>query len=206
MRARRTSCTARVANGASKECASPGKCSICFATRLVRTAFQPTEDFNRGDNEGVGYFEVNQRRGLRWSAATAFLKPALRRPNLTLWTGAQALTAVVPKVVASAGLDVRHEGTVKTLHAGREMILAAGAVNSPHLLQLSGIGDPALLGQHGIPVAHALPLVGENLQDHLQLRMIFKVDGPADPQHTRQHRSSVRPAWASNTRCSGVAR
>ena len=135
-----------------------------------------SEDFNRGDNEGVGYFEVNQKRGRRWSVARAFLRPALKRPNLTLWTGAHANRLLIEgnRVV---GLELRHEGAIKTVRAGREVILSAGAVNSPHLLQLSGIGDPGLLAAHGVPVMHALPGVGENLQDHLQLRLIFQVSG-----------------------------
>ncbi|HWA18365.1 MAG TPA: GMC family oxidoreductase N-terminal domain-containing protein [Devosia sp.] len=135
-----------------------------------------TADFNRGDNEGVGYFEVNQQRGRRWSAATGFLKPALRRPNLRLWTHAFARRLVV-EGTRVAGIEVSHEGEIKILRAGREIILAAGAVNSPHLLQLSGIGAPKLLQRHGIAVTHSAPGVGENLQDHLQLRMIFKVSG-----------------------------
>ncbi len=135
-----------------------------------------TPDFNRGDNEGTGYFEVNQRRGRRWSTARAFLKPALARPNLTVWTDAQAERLVI-EGGRVAGLTLRHGGEPKTIRAGREVILAAGAVNSPHLLQLSGIGDPALLAAHGIATAHALSGVGENLQDHLQLRMIFEVTG-----------------------------
>jgi choline dehydrogenase len=135
-----------------------------------------TDDFNRGSNEGTGYFEVNQRRGTRWSAARGFLKPALGRKNLTVWTDAQVtqLTVEGGKVT---GLMIRHQGETKTLRAGREVILAAGAVNSPHLLQLSGIGDPELLSAHGISPVHVLPGVGENLQDHLQLRMIFSVEG-----------------------------
>ena len=135
-----------------------------------------TDDFNRGDNEGVGYFQVNQRRGRRWSTASAFLKPALKHPNLTLWTGAQA-TRLLIEDGRVTGLEVRHEGAIKTVCAGREVILSAGAVNSPHLLQLSGIGDPALLNAHNISVRHALPGVGENLQDHLQLRLVFGVSG-----------------------------
>jgi choline dehydrogenase-like flavoprotein len=136
----------------------------------------PTEDFNRGDNEGTGYFEVNQRRGRRWSAATAFLKPALSRSNLTLWKGARALRLVVEgkRVV---GIDVDHLGATKRIRAGREVILASGAVHSPQLLQVSGIGDPEHLRAHGIVVVQALPGIGQNLQDHLQLRMIFKVNG-----------------------------
>jgi choline dehydrogenase len=136
----------------------------------------PVDDFNRGDNEGVGYFEVNQRRGTRWSAARGFLKPALKRPNLTLWTQAQALRLVI-EGRRVAGIEVLHEGSRKVVRAGREVILSAGAVNSPHLLQLSGIGDPELLAAKGITPVHALPQVVENLQDHLQLRMIFGIDG-----------------------------
>ncbi len=110
------------------------------------------------------------------SAASAFLKPALKRPNLTLWTGAQATRLLVDEGSVT-GLELRRNGAPQTVRAGREVILSAGAVNSPHLLQLSGIGDPALLAAHGIPLVHALPAVGENLQDHLQLRMIFEVAG-----------------------------
>jgi choline dehydrogenase-like flavoprotein len=147
-----------------------------FRQAAAEHGIPATDDFNRGDNEGTGYFEVNQRRGRRWSAATGFLKPVLKRPNLTLWTGAQAMRLVVDagRVV---GVEVRHQGAIKTVRAGREVVLAAGSVNSPHLLQLSGIGDLSLLASHGIAIAHALPGVGENLQDHLQLRMIYKISG-----------------------------
>jgi choline dehydrogenase-like flavoprotein len=147
-----------------------------FRDAAVEQGIPATKDFNRGDNEGVGYFEVNQQRGRRWSAASAFLKPALKRPNLTLWTKASARRLILDGRRVT-GIEIEHEGQVKIVRAGREVILSAGAVNSPHLLQLSGIADPDLLGAHGIPVAHALPGVGENLQDHLQLRMIFKVAG-----------------------------
>ena len=147
-----------------------------FREAAIEQGIPASDDFNGGDNEGVGYFEVNQRSGLRWSTASAFLKPALRRPILTLWTGAQALR-LRSDGRRITGIEVRHEGRIKTLPAGREIVLSAGAVNSPHLLQLSGIGDPDLLSAHGIPVAHALSAVGEDLQDHLQLRMIFKVSG-----------------------------
>lgn len=147
-----------------------------FREAASEKGIPPTDDFNRGDNEGTGYFEVNQHRGRRWSAATAFLKPALARSNLTLWKGARVLRLVVEgkRVV---GVDVDHAGGTKRIRAGREVILASGAVHSPHLLQLSGIGDPEHLAKHGIAVVQALPGVGQNLQDHLQLRMIFKVHG-----------------------------
>ncbi len=147
-----------------------------FRAAAIETGIPSTDDFNRGDNEGVGYFEVNQRRGRRWSTARGFLKPALGRPNLTLWNGAQA-TRLIIENGRVAGLELSHEGKIKSVRAGREVILSAGAVNSPHLLQLSGIGAPTLLAAHRIPVIHALPGVGENLQDHLQLRLIFKVRG-----------------------------
>jgi choline dehydrogenase len=147
-----------------------------FRAAAGEFGIKPSDDFNRGDNEGVGYFEVNQRKGVRWSTARAFLKPALSRKNLTLWTGAQALRLLVEGGRVT-GLTVQVRGQTRTVRAGREVILAAGAVNSPHLLQLSGIGDPSLLQSHGIAPVHALPGVGENLQDHLQLRMIFGIDG-----------------------------
>jgi choline dehydrogenase len=147
-----------------------------FQKAAAEQGIPPVADFNRGDNEGTGYFEVNQRRGRRWSTARGFLKPALGRPNLTLWTNAQA-TRLVFDGTRVSGIEVEHEGQRKIVRAGREVILAAGAVNSPHLLQLSGVGAPGLLSGYGIDVRHALPAVGENLQDHLQLRMIFQVAG-----------------------------
>ena len=117
-----------------------------FQQAAAEHGIPPTADFNRGDNEGTGYFEVNQRRGVRWSAARAFLKPALGRSNLTLWTDAQA-TRLLIEDGRVTGLELRHRGRAKIVRAGREVILAAGAINSPHLLQLSGIGDPTLLGR-----------------------------------------------------------
>jgi choline dehydrogenase len=147
-----------------------------FQDAAAENGIPPTPDFNRGDNEGTSYFEVNQRKGVRLSTARAFLKPAIGRRNLTLWTRAQASRLLVEGTRA-AGVELSHLGQTKTVRAGREVILAAGAINSPHLLQLSGIGDPALLADHGIAVVHAAPGVGENLQDHLQLRMVFQVTG-----------------------------
>ena len=133
-------------------------------------------DFNQGDNEGSSYFEINQRRGRRWSAATAFLKPILKRPNLHLATGAH-VERILFDGRRATGLrylqhDVSHEA-----RAAREIILAAGAIGSPQLLELSGVGDPDRLMTIGASVVHALPGVGENLQDHLQLRAIFGVTG-----------------------------
>jgi choline dehydrogenase len=134
------------------------------------------DDFNRGDNEGSDYFEVNQRRGLRVSAAKAFLKPVLKRKNLRLVTGAQARRLIL-EGRRVGGLEYFGEGRAATARARREVVLTAGAIGTPHLLELSGIGRPDALERIGQPVLHALAGVGENLQDHLQLRTIFKIGG-----------------------------
>ena len=133
-------------------------------------------DFNRGDNEGSAYFEVNQRRGRRWSAATAFLKPILKRPNLHLKTGAH-VERVLFEGRRATGLRYAHDGVSREARAKGEVILAAGAIGSPQLLELSGVGAPDRLQAIGASIVHALPGVGENLQDHLQLRAIFGVEG-----------------------------
>jgi choline dehydrogenase len=134
------------------------------------------DDFNRGDNEGSDYFEVNQRRGLRVSAAKAFLKPVLSRKNLRLVTGATARRLLLENRRVS-GLEYSLGGKVVSALARRETVLAAGAIGTPHLLELSGIGRPDALARIGSPVLHPLLGVGENLQDHLQLRTIFKIEG-----------------------------
>jgi choline dehydrogenase len=136
-------------------------------------------EFNRGDNFGNAYFQMNQRRGVRWSATKAFLRPVLKRPNLTVRTAALAERVVLETrdgVSRATGVVVRLAGAgVETLRARREVLLAAGSINSPQLLQLSGIGPAALLREHGIDVAADLPGVGANLHDHLQIRSIYKV-------------------------------
>jgi choline dehydrogenase len=131
------------------------------------------DDFNRGDNEGVSRFEVNQKNGVRWSAAKAFLRSAMKRPNLTVLTGAltKKLRLEGRRVT---GVEFFQGNEEVYAAARRETILSAGSIGSPQILQLSGIGPGALLQQQGIPLVHDLP-VGENLQDHLQLRMAFKV-------------------------------
>jgi choline dehydrogenase-like flavoprotein len=134
------------------------------------------DDFNTGDNEGSSYFQVNQKRGRRWSAARGFLAPALARANLRLETGVHVERVVIADGRA-VGVAFSQGGEPCTAQAAGEVILAAGAVASPHLLELSGIGDGARLRALGLPVAHHSPGVGENLQDHLQLRPIYKVEG-----------------------------
>ncbi len=145
-----------------------------FRDAAVEAGIAKVEDFNRGDNSGSSRFEVNQRRGVRVSASKAFLRPAMARGNLSVLTNAQVkkLRLDGRKVL---GVEFVHGNEEVFAEARRDTILSAGAINSPQILQLSGIGPGALLKQHGIPVVHDLPGVGENLQDHLQLRMAFKV-------------------------------
>ncbi|HEY1092821.1 MAG TPA: GMC family oxidoreductase, partial [Burkholderiaceae bacterium] len=154
-----------------------------FAAAATQAGIPATEDFNRGNNEGVGYFEVNQRRGLRWNTAKAFLRPTcLGRPNFELWTGAQVGRLLFERVdgaLRCVGALVHTPHGVETvrLKEGGEMLLAAGAIGSPQLLQVSGIGPAVHLQAHGIAVEHDLSGVGANLQDHLQIRAVFKVQG-----------------------------
>jgi choline dehydrogenase len=128
------------------------------------------------DDDGVGYFSVTQRNGFRWSAVNAFLKPALKRPNLSVITGAH-VQRVVFEGRRAVGVEYLQNNARKIARASGSVILAAGAIGSPHLLEISGIGDAPRLQKLGVPVVHHAPGVGENLQDHLQLRCIFKVSG-----------------------------
>ena len=136
----------------------------------------PRADFNDGSNEGSGLFEVNQRRGIRWNTGKGFLRPALKRPNLRLVTEALADTLICEgrRVV---GIRYRRGNRVHEARADAEVLLSAGAINSPKLLEQSGIGRPELLQDLGVDVVHESPNVGENLQDHLQIRTVFKVAG-----------------------------
>lgn len=133
-------------------------------------------DFNTGDNAGVGAFHVNQKGGFRWSAARAFLKPALKRPNLRLETGVLVET-VLFEGQRAVGVRFRQGGRTVEARTRGEVILSAGAVGSPRILQLSGVGPAAHLAEHGVSVVHDAPGVGANLQDHLQQRAIYKVSG-----------------------------
>ncbi|MEQ5840390.1 choline dehydrogenase [Paraburkholderia acidicola] len=147
-----------------------------FAQAAQQTGIPVTDDFNRGDNTGVGYFDVNQKRGIRWNASKAYLRAASTRPNLTIITGA-VTQRVVFEGKRCVGVEYRGNGTDYLAKARCEVVLSSGSVNSPHLLELSGVGDGTRLQGLGIDVVHDLRGVGENLQDHLQLRMAFKVDG-----------------------------
>ncbi|MDP4063325.1 Alcohol dehydrogenase [acceptor] [Rhodobacteraceae bacterium IMCC1933] len=151
-----------------------------FADAAEQTGIEKIDDFNGGDNAGVGYFDVNQRSGWRWSSSKAFLRPARGRPNLTIWTEAQAQKLTWSTAdngqPRCTGLSLSRAGQTVQVKANREVILSAGAINSPQILQLSGIGPADLLQSHVIEVIRDAP-VGENLQDHLQIRAVFKVNG-----------------------------
>jgi choline dehydrogenase len=146
-----------------------------FADACQAAGIPKTDDFNRGDNLGVSYFRVNQRNGWRWNTARGFLKPAKGRKNLTILTHAQAESLILQDRRAT-GVRFRQKGQPREARARAEVILAAGAIGSPHLMQLSGIGPGQHLQDHAIPVIHDLPGVGANLQDHLQLRCAYKVE------------------------------
>ncbi|MBM1691456.1 GMC family oxidoreductase [Sulfitobacter geojensis] len=152
-----------------------------FSDAAAQTGIKKTDDFNGGDNAGVGYFDVNQRSGWRWNTSKAFLRPAKKRENLKIWTEAQVekltLETAADGKLRCVGVKVHRKGRSIDLRAAREVVLSAGAINSPQILQLSGIGPAALLKEHGIDVVLDQPYVGENLQDHLQIRAVFKVKG-----------------------------
>ena len=142
----------------------------------VAAGIPETTDFNRGDNEGVAYFKVNQRSGWRLNTATAFLRPVRRRDHLQIVTHAHA-ERIVFDGGRAAGVRYRRHGQPAEAQARAEVILCAGAVGSPQILQLSGIGPGDLLRKHGIEVVRDVPEIGANLQDHLQIRCAYKVRG-----------------------------
>ena len=157
----------------------------------AQVGIAPIAEFNRGDNSGSAYFHVNQRRGRRWSMADAFLHPVAHRPNLIVYTQTQALQLLMDDQVDETqrhgawttathrvtGLRVLKDGQLIDVKARREVVLSAGAIGSPQLMQASGLGPAGLLSQHHVPVAVDLPGVGENLQDHLQLRTVYRIQG-----------------------------
>ncbi len=143
----------------------------------------PNDDFNGAKQEGVGYYQLTTHRGFRCSTAAAYLRPARGRANLVVATDAEA-TRILLDGRRATGVAYRRGGRDLTVAARREVIVAAGALRSPQLLQLSGIGPPSVLQTFGVPVTHALPGVGENLQDHLQARVIFRCTKPITTNDT----------------------
>ena len=155
------------------------------------------DDFNGATQDGVGYYQLFTRAGMRCSSATAYLRPAQKRSNLRVETHAHA-TAVTFDGTRATGVVYRQHGLVKQAHAAREVILAAGALQTPQLLQLSGVGPAALLQNIGMPVVKDLPGVGENLQDHLQFRLMYKVSSPIttnDQLRTLSGRLGIGLRW-----------
>ena len=153
-----------------------------FAQAAQQAGIPHSSDFNRGDNEGVGYFQVNQKNGWRWNTAKAFLRPTCeRRPNFTMWTGAQVARLTFETLPDGdrrcTGAEVWNGRETVRVRVAREVVLCAGSIGSPQILQLSGIGPAALLREHGIEVVADLPGVGANLQDHLQIRAVYRISG-----------------------------
>jgi choline dehydrogenase-like flavoprotein len=147
-----------------------------FQRAAAEWGLPPIEDFNRGDNEGSAFFDVTQRKGWRWSAADAFLKPVRSRANLKVVTGA-LVDRVLIEQGRAVGVAYRLGNESKVARANGEVLLAAGAIGSPAILERSGFGDAAKLAELGISPQHDLPQVGANLQDHLQLRCAYRVRG-----------------------------
>lgn len=147
-----------------------------FLDAAEQAGIPRTPDFNTGDNEGGGYFDVNQRSGIRWNTSKAFLRPAANRPNLRVLTGAQAERLILEGGEVK-GVVYHQNGQRHEARAARETVLSAGAIGSPHLLELSGVGQGAALQAAGIAPQVEVPGVGANLQDHLQLRLVYKVAG-----------------------------
>ena len=148
-----------------------------FIAGAMQAGIPRATDYNGAVQEGVAYFQINKRRGIRSSTSVAFLRPAENRPNLVIATGAQA-TRVEIAGGRAVSIEYLQDGAKRSARARHDIILSAGALQSPQLLHLSGIGPAALLRQHGISLVRELPGVGENLQDHLQIRLLFKCSRP----------------------------
>jgi choline dehydrogenase len=171
----------------------PHRLCEAFIEGAEQAGFPRNDDFNGPTQEGAGYFQLTAKNGRRWSTAVGYLRQARRRANLAIATNALA-TRILLSGRRAVGVEYRQDGTVRTAHAGREVILAGGAFNSPQLLQLSGIGPAPLLRQHGIEVIADMPGVGADLQDHLQVRIQYRCTEPItmnDVIHSWRHRMSA---------------
>ncbi|MBI3498430.1 MAG: choline dehydrogenase [Proteobacteria bacterium] len=174
-----------------------------FIRAAIEAGYAPNDDFNGTQQDGVGYYQLTSRNGLRCSAAVAYLKPARRRPNLRVETKALA-TRILFEGRRAVGVAYLKDGRERIQRAGREVVLAGGAVNSPHLLLLSGVGPADELARHGIAVVHELPGVGQNLQDHYQVRLIHRCTKPItlnEIEHSLWRKAGAALEWL--TRRSG---
>ncbi|MCX4149157.1 GMC family oxidoreductase N-terminal domain-containing protein [Paraburkholderia madseniana] len=151
-----------------------------FAEAAEQAGIPIIDDFNKGDNFGVSYFNVTQKNGWRWNTSKAFLRPIKHRSNLTTWTNAHVKKLNIERDTNGAlrctGAEIVRNGELVSVNVTREVVLSAGAIGSPHILQHSGIGSASLLKKHGINIVQHTPGVGENLQDHLQIRAVYKVE------------------------------
>lgn len=151
-----------------------------FARAAEQVGIPRIPDFNTGDNFGVSYFEVTQKKGWRWNTSKAFLRPIKDRQNLVIWTNSKVKRLSISRMIDGSlrctGAEIVRNGQIVTVEARREVVLSAGAVGSPVILQQSGIGPATLLKKHGIEVVRDVPGVGANLQDHLQIRAVYKVE------------------------------
>jgi choline dehydrogenase len=168
----------------------PSPLSVAFVEAAAEAGIPRNDDFNGAELDGVGLLQVNQRRGRRWSAADAYLRPALRRDNLSVITGAH-VTRVIFERGRAVGVAYTVGGNQRTAHA-REILLCGGAVNSPQLLLLSGVGPQEQLGDHGIPVVCDVPGVGRNLQDHLAVGVLTAARQPLTLVSAQSKRNLVR--------------
>lgn len=173
---------------------APNPIIEAFIAGAAENGVPRNEDFNGEQQEGAGYYQLTTWKGWRWSTAKGYLKPARNRSNLRIETESQA-TAVLLEGKRAVGVRYRQGGVDKVAHARCEVLLCAGAIQSPQLLQLSGIGPAALLQKHGIPVVHDLPGVGENLQDHLQVRMIFEMNQRTTNDDLKSHWGQLKLGW-----------
>lgn len=148
-----------------------------FIAAANEAGYVRNDDFNGATQQGAGYYQSTTRRGLRASAATAYLRPIRQRRNLTVMTNAHAVRVLFLERRAT-GVEWRRGGEMIRSLAAREVILSAGAIATPQILQLSGVGDSALLKSFGIPVIHHAPKVGESFQDHIQARMVYRTTRP----------------------------
>lgn len=148
-----------------------------FVEACAEAGVPRNQDFNGATQEGAGYFQTTSRRGRRWSTAVGYLRPAMARPNLRVETEALT-TRILFKGRRAVGVEYRRGGETRTVRALHEVVLCGGAINSPQLLQLSGVGPAALLAQHGIALVADRPAVGDNLQDHFQVRLVERCPQP----------------------------
>ncbi|MGH8812136.1 MAG: GMC family oxidoreductase [Advenella sp.] len=182
----------------------PDTLSDAYIAGCIQAGIAPTADYNADNYEGVRYLEQSASDGRRWSTAQGYLKPARSRKNLSVRT-----RALVRKVIIEqgrcVGVEYDWQGQIQIAHAAKETILSAGAIQSPQLLELSGVGNSTLLGELGIPVTHHLPAVGENVSDHLQVRCTFRTSVPEtinDVMHSPLHK--LRAGWKYITQRKGL--